>query len=281
MTEFDLKKKKVIEDLEEYKNLIRQWTYNDLDPTETNKLRSKINRKKSFVEDVVSRTGSAKRFDWSPPPMVGGLGMQNVNPFDVFFDPPYQTNVASIIIDSIDQAIGVLETVIKDENGEEIFDQPKKTKTRKKDRKEIFIVHGHDNELKEKVARFLEKLKLKPIILHEQVNGGLTVIEKFEKFSEVQFAIILMTPDDIGNSVKNQKRLNLRARQNVIFELGYFLGKLGRENVCALLKDNIEKPSDYDGVVYIAVDPSDGWKLLLTKELKRAQMDFDANEVFE
>lgn len=164
---------------------------------------------------MVNRTGSAKKFDWWPPPMVGGLGMQNVNPFDVFFDPPYQTDVTSIIIDSIDQTIGVLETVTKDNSEEKIFDEKKNKNSQKKDRKEVFIVHGHDNELKEKVARFLEKIKLNPIILHEQINGGLTVIEKFEKYSEVQFAIILMTPDDVGNTVKNKKRTSEKTKNNV------------------------------------------------------------------
>ena len=112
------------------------------------------------------------------------------------------------------------------------------------------------------------------------MNEGLTIIEKFEKNSDVQFAIVLMTPDDVGNSKNNSENLNARARQNVILELGYFLGKLGREKVCALIKGNLERPSDYDGVVYIAADHSNDWKLLLGKELKQAKLEFDGNKIF-
>src|ERR1035438_6975181 len=64
--------------------------------------------------------------------------------------------------------------------------------------KKVFVVHGHDDEAKEKVARFLERLKLEPIILHEQPNEGRTVIEKFEVFADVGFAVVLLTPDDVG-----------------------------------------------------------------------------------
>ncbi|RFN60349.1 TIR domain-containing protein [Marixanthomonas ophiurae] len=279
MTKFEKKKQRIIEKLEDFQTLISQWFFIDLDSEKSKKLRADINRKKSFVQNILIKTGCAKRFDWEPPKLVGGFGMQNVNPFDVFFDPPYGVDVKSIIIDSIDEAIGVLLSTDEREFEDDIEENVEE-KNISKNKKEIFIVHGHDNELKEKVARFLEKLNLKPIILHEQVNEGLTIIEKFEKHSSVQFAIILMTPDDLGNSLKNKDSLNYRARQNVILELGYFLGKLGRNKVCALMKGDIEKPSDYDGVIYIAIDPSDGWKLLLSRELKNVGIEFDGNKVF-
>ncbi len=96
------------------------------------------------------------------------------------------------------------------------------------DSRKISVVHGHDNEAKETTARFLEKLKLEPIILHEQPSGGSTIIEKFEMYSgEVGFAVILLTPDDVGSTAEDTSNLRKRARQNVIMELGYFMGKLG------------------------------------------------------
>ena len=113
--------------------------------------------------------------------------------------------------------------------------------------------------------------------MHEQANLGRTIIEKFESHAHVGFAVALLTPDDVG-SLKNEKpNLKSRARQNVIFEFGYFIGKLGRERVCALVKSDVEKPSDYDGVLYIPLDDFGGWEKKLIKELKSAGYDVDAN----
>ena len=143
----------------------------------------------------------------------------------------------------------------------------------------VFLVHGRDNETKQTVARFLEKLGLEVIILHEMSSGGKTIIEKFEANSDVTYAVVLLTPDDVGAEKGERDRLNSRARQNVIFELGYFTGKLGRENVCTLLRGNIERPSDYDGIIYIDLDPADGWKLVLARELKAAELSVDLNKM--
>ena len=71
-----------------------------------------------------------------------------------------------------------------------------------------------------------------------------------------------------------------RARQNVILELGVFLGKLGRKHVCPLVKGDVETPSDYDGVVYTKLDDAGGWKMKLVQELKAAGFDVDANRAF-
>ena len=102
------------------------------------------------------------------------------------------------------------------------------------DTNKVFVIHGRDTGTRDMVARFLERLKLKPVILSEQSNKGLTIIEKFEKHAEVGFAIALLTPDDTGSLKGAINKPNPRARQNVIFELGFFIGKLGRERVCAL-----------------------------------------------
>lgn len=133
---------------------------------------------------------------------------------------------------------------------------------------EVFIVHGRDNDVKEKIAYFLKELGLKPIILHEQPNKGRTIIEKFEDHSSVEFAIVLLTPDDVGGLKLEPDRQLPRARQNVIFEMGCFFGKLGRGKVCALVSPEVEQPSDLHGIVYIPFDQKDEWKRLLARELE-------------
>lgn len=143
----------------------------------------------------------------------------------------------------------------------------------------IFIVHGHNNEIKVNVARTLEKLGLNPIILHEQANAGKTIIEKFETHSDVGFAIILMTDDDFGKAKSETDNLNSRARQNVILEMGYFIGRLGRERVCPLFMKGVELPSDLYGLLYIEIDSSEHWKIKIAKELKAAGYDIDVNKI--
>lgn len=147
--------------------------------------------------------------------------------------------------------------------------------------RDVFIIHGRDDGTKETVARFIEQLGLNPIILHEKPNQGQTIIEKFERHAEVAFAIALLTPDDIGGLAGDEQSLKPRARQNVIFELGYFTGKLDRGRVCALKGENVEIPSDYDGVLYIPLDGSGGWKMILMRELKNAGFQVDVNRVLE
>ena len=141
----------------------------------------------------------------------------------------------------------------------------------------VFVIHGRDEGTRELVARFLEKLELKPVILQEQPSEGRTIIEKFEAHADAQFAVALLTPDDAGSLQDGRNNLKPRARQNVIFELGFFIGRLGREGVCALTKGDMEIPSDYAGVVYIPLDDSDGWKMKLIKELQSAGFQVDAN----
>jgi predicted nucleotide-binding protein len=139
-----------------------------------------------------------------------------------------------------------------------------KTPTRKQNT--AFIVHGHDDAKKFEVARFLESdLTKKAIILHEQANRGKTIIEKFETFSEVDFAIAIWSADDLGKA-KDEDDLSKRARQNVVFETGFFIGKLGRQNVIVLHEDGVELPSDYSGVIFISFHGN--WKHELAKEIK-------------
>jgi predicted nucleotide-binding protein len=142
----------------------------------------------------------------------------------------------------------------------------------------VFIVHGRDEATKQTTARFLEKLGLEPVILHEQPNVGRTIIEKFEDYSSVAYAVVLLTPDDLGGLASEKPELSLRSRQNVVFELGYFIGKLGRKKVCALYQKDVELPSDFHGVLYVPLDEAGAWKFLLAKELKAVGLDIDLNK---
>ena len=137
----------------------------------------------------------------------------------------------------------------------------------------IFIVHGHDGELKESVARIVEKQGIEAVILSEQANRGETIIEKFENYSDVGGAICLFTADDVGKS-KQEDIERSRARQNVVFETGYFIGKLGRNHIVILADDGIEIPSDLSGVVYTNTG---NWRFDLLKELNAMGYTVDLN----
>ena len=168
-----------------------------------------------------------------------------------------------------------------------LFGTPQKVdKVQKKDdvksSNRIFIVHGHDEAMKQAVARTVEKMGLEPIILHEKPSEGRTIIEKFTDYSDVSFAIVLLSPDDMAYPKDHSpKDAKLRARQNVIFELGFFIGKLGRNRVLVLYQKerNFEMPSDYSGVLYAPYDDSGRWKFDLVKELKACGYDVDANKL--
>lgn len=153
----------------------------------------------------------------------------------------------------------------------------KKTLENMADKSKVFIVHGHDNQLKLEVARFIEKLKIQPIILHEQASSGKTIIEKIEQHTNVGFGIVLYTPCDVGAKNEEKPTLKQRARQNVVFEHGYLIGKIGRGNVCALVKGNVETPNDISGVVYIPTDEE--WQIKIAKELKNCGYLIDMNLV--
>lgn len=143
----------------------------------------------------------------------------------------------------------------------------------------VFIVHGHDDLAKSETARFVEKMGFEPIILHEQASGGKTIIEKIEEYSNVGFGVVLYTPCDVGGKAEDNPNLKLRARQNVVFEHGYLIGKLGRKKVCALVKNSIETPNDISGVVYVPMDPHGAWKIALAKEMRSSGYNVDMNLV--
>ncbi|MCH9032144.1 MAG: nucleotide-binding protein [candidate division Zixibacteria bacterium] len=146
--------------------------------------------------------------------------------------------------------------------------------------RKVFIVHGHDEAKKLSVARLVESVGLEAIILHEQENSSRTLIEKLEHNSDVAFAIILLTPDDVGGEKNgDHSELQPRARQNVIFEHGFFMGLLGRKNICSLYVKGVELPNDQMGIVYTVFDNEGSWKYKLGREMKAAHLDVDLNKI--
>ncbi len=150
---------------------------------------------------------------------------------------------------------------------------PQVTSSRK-----IFLVHGHDLAARERVTNFLERMGLDVITLDEQHNAGKTVIEKFEDNSDVHFAVVLLTGDDVGGIQSGE--LRPRARQNVIFELGFFMGRLRRDRVCAIRSGDVELPSDIGGMVWLALD-SPKWRKELATELEKAGYQIEWRKLVE
>lgn len=146
--------------------------------------------------------------------------------------------------------------------------------------KKVFIVHGHNDALKNAAARLVLKLHLDPVILHELPNKGRTLIEKFLDHSDVAFALVLLTRDDRGGpSSAPPASYAYRARQNVIMELGYFLAELGRERVAAIYEEDVEIPSDYKGVLFIPYDSAGRWEFDAAKEMKAGGVKVDLNNI--
>ncbi|MCL1049159.1 nucleotide-binding protein [Shewanella abyssi] len=150
------------------------------------------------------------------------------------------------------------------------------TNTSAPSKEKVFIVHGHDEHLLSETENLIRRLDLDPIILKDQHSGGKTIIEKLEQNSKVKYAIILYTACDEGRK-SGTGELNKRARQNVVFEHGYFIGLLGRENVAALVKDDVEIQGDIGGVVYIPY--AGAWRFDLAKEMKQAGLKVDLNHL--
>lgn len=186
---------------------------------------------------------------------------------------------------------GIEESVLKLNTLKELFEervsdistdergtQPHQSLTKAAPTRRVFVVHGRDEGAKETVARFVSQLSLDPIILHEKPSQGRTIVEKFEAHSTVDYALVLLTPDDIGYPANAPDQARPRARQNVMLELGFFLGTLGRDRVCVLHCGDVEIPSDYQGVVYVPLDESGAWRLTVAREMKVVGIDVDLND---
>lgn len=173
----------------------------------------------------------------------------------------------------IERAVALLKVYLEDVDPESINIVQEQPLNYEK----VFIVHGHDGELKASVARIVEKQGIDAIILSEQANQGRTVIEKFEDYTDVGGAICLFTADDLGRA-KSSEDDSYRARQNVVFEAGYFMGKLGRNHVVILAEKGVEIPSDLAGVVYT---DTTNWQVSLLQELMAIGYQVDFNKVFK
>ena len=166
-------------------------------------------------------------------------------------------------LNSIKISLGVLES--------------KTEETTESAKNKVFYVHGTDCEITMKVLAFLKDIGLEPIILKELAAAGKTLIDEVKNQSDVKYAIALLTPDNVGGVYSEE--LQFRATQNVILEVGFFVGKYGRKNVSTLHHDDIELPADYHGYEYIKIDETDDWKSTLTKELKNAGFNIDLNKI--
>lgn len=202
-------------------------------------------------------------------PMMFTIDTPEIHYFDSYTREPLFGFIDSLILDIQND-----ELYLPESKAEKVINSQANQKLLKK----AFIVHGHDNAKKIETARFLERIGFEAIILHEQANGGKTIIEKLEKYTEVGFGIVLYTPDDVGEAITNQTNLKPRARQNVVFEHGLLIGKLGRDKVFPLVTDHsIELPGDISGVVYMS---DNGWEFQLAKEVKALGYEVDLNKLF-
>jgi predicted nucleotide-binding protein len=187
----------------------------------------------------------------------------------------YQQNIASDLARSkalLTAALGALSRDLGDLEG--VQAAPPQQAGRDFTNK-VFVVHGRAVAPKVEVARLLESMGIEAIILHEQPNRGRSTIEKIEAYGDVDFAVVIFTPDDVG-ALEGEEG-SARPRQNVLFELGYFIAKLGRQNVCVLRQGEMEMLTDYVGPIWIDYDAAGAWKTGLGNELQDAGFEIDWN----
>jgi len=243
-------------------------------PPELKALSTAVSRslEKTFGEDTndYKRFALAANLQWFPGFFIAG---QHTPLSD------YRNGIANNIRRSkalLAEAIRTLEEDLEETAGAQPSKDDEKASPQKAHYKQVFVVHGRDEGAREMVARFLEQIDLHPVILHERPNKGRTIIAKLrEEADDVGFAVVLLTPDDHGGIAG--KETSLRARQNVVFELGFFIGALGPDRVAAMTRGEVEKPSDFDGVVYIPLQAD--WKMQLVRELIAAGYHVDWNKV--
>jgi hypothetical protein len=202
-----------------------------------------------------------------------------VYPIPYFESHPWAERLAPDLT-SIESAVGTLRTLfvrLQQSTGPGTVDETMMDMVQGVDPDRPIFVHGHDAEIRHQVVRVLEKSTGRDaIVLHEQPSGGRTILEKFEQHAEVAaYAVVLLTADDEGGPLAKPDERRPRGRQNVVFELGFFFGELGRDRVAVLLDPNVEKPSDIDGLMYIPIDPNGAWTQALAKELTGAGIKVD------
>jgi predicted nucleotide-binding protein len=277
--------------LESFIEEVSEWKEKDLNPIEL-----KIEKIKNLINELNDlQTKNFKRFGANPEldkwksraertiEAICGTESKNIQKFkqiSFFYTGPRGYDGVEVPLDKSTfedakiKAKALLESLI--EEVEEGLHNNMDTSTRRTNTKKIFIVHGHDDRLKEQVETFLLKQGLEPIILHKQASMGRTIIEKLEHYGDVGYTIVLYTYCDDGKA-KNDSEIKRRARQNVVFEHGYFIGLLGRERVSFLVDEDVEVPNDLSGAVYVSKSLT--WQYDLVKELKAAGYDVTADRV--
>lgn len=177
-----------------------------------------------------------------------------------------------------DEIIAACEKKLEHEQPTKLVAQIAPNENHAKNRK-VFIVHGHDDDAIKDVKLLLHELDIKPIVLREQPDGSNTIIEKIEKYTDVTFAVVLYTPCDEGYPKEQKSQKRFRARQNVVFEHGYLMGKIGRSHVCPLVKGDVETPGDISGVVYTPMNSDGKWKHKVAQELEYAGFEIDRSQI--
>jgi predicted nucleotide-binding protein len=228
------------------------------------------------------RYSRATHLDHGPVTMSSGPDLISARMGYASYERDEADEARQYLTEGKEEALALLRravTSLEEELADEVGDVSLATPATESANRKIFVVHGHDEATLQTVARFLEQLGLEAIILKEQPDQGRTIIEKFEDCArEVGFAVVLLTPDDL---VASAAAVQLsQARQNVIFELGYFVGRLGRGRACLLRRGDVEIPSDLFGVIYSELDAGGGWKVKLVQEMKAAHLPFDANRLW-
>lgn len=223
-------------------------TYNDF---------SEIKYKTKYVSVFEAVFGQGNHFTTAANNTSSGCGVKGCAEimYGEISHEEFMRNIHEALLNLLDEAIDFLDMSAdaEEHTGEDVV------------KNKIFIVHGHDEALKYQLSDWLRKIGVEPIILHEQANGGTSsILDKLERYSDVDCAIALFTADDVGS--EKGKELQPRARQNVVFEAGMFLGKLGKKRVIVLYEEGIESPGDLGGCVYIPADKYDGWKEKLRPE---------------
>lgn len=260
--------------LNDFKITLQMWKLNhqQIDRTKINQLLPKVRK-------ILSVTNTIRYVNIDAPLNIGGQHIvEHGNSLDLIFDAPFNLDVSHYVYDAIDSAIGVL--------SDEEFEYPAKhnnvvssRKQSKVESKKVFIVHGHDKNVRNEVELFVRSIGYEPIILCKRADIGNTVIEKIERESkDVCFAIVIYTSCDLGKD-KNTDELKPRARQNVVFEHGFMCAHLGRAHVCALLEDGVEQPGDLQGVIYKPLDAGGVWRYQIADEMKAVGLDVDKNMI--
>jgi hypothetical protein len=233
----------------------------------------------ALVRIFGSETVDYERYRWASHLRSGGIFMEGYGPSIREVREEVQQGIEKAIL-TLEGIVGRFQEELELTTGGG-GDAASEASTIRMDSSQVFVVHGHDEGARESVARFIEQIGLEPVILHERPNKGRTIITKFrEEARDIGFAIVLMTPDDHGAEA-GEADTKPRARQNVVFELGFFIGALGTERVAALVRGDVERPSDFEGVVYTDLDDAGAWKQKLGRELQAAGFDIDWNQVMK